>query len=196
LFCLSALVVIVDRVHVRTARRDSNIGPWASTGDSPAAVGEAVGASGGKERQLAQSPPKFDLQRVQRPQVPEEFVSPAVSGRVEFLDAAIKSQGTDSRWAKQMMTAIVAGYAGLEGTIVNSLECGKSLCRLQIDIASGDLGDGVKEGFARSGIASGERSLALTAPPMPPMAVIYFARDKMPLPSQPIAAIPPNLLQN
>jgi hypothetical protein len=155
-------------------------------------VTEAVSVSEAEERQLAQSPPKFDLQRGQRPQVAEEFVSPSVSGRVELLDAAIKSQGPDRRWTKQVMTAIMSGYAGIEGTSVNSVECGKSLCRLQIDIASADLGDGAKEGFARSGIASGERSFALTAAPTPPMAVIYFAREGMQLPSQRIAALPTN----
>jgi hypothetical protein len=114
-----------------------------------------------------------------------------VSGRVAVFDSAIASQGSDHRWANEVMTAAQAASEGVEGANIDSLECGKDLCRLEIGATAVDPDAPVDEhpnASARSlvgkmAIETGERSFGMTAPPMPRRLVVYIARENTRLPS-------------
>jgi hypothetical protein len=65
-----------------------------------------------------------------------------------------------------------------KSTSIHSLECGRTLCRLEIDTTADDVGGRqTKIRLAKMAIPIGELALRMSAPPMPPKVVAYIARE-------------------
>jgi hypothetical protein len=88
-------------------------------------------------------------------------------------------------WANDMRSSIRAAYDGLGGVSIDSVECGQTLCRLEIGTNGDDSGRlQAKIGLSRLAITTGERYFGTTASPLPPGLVVYLARENMQLPNR------------
>jgi hypothetical protein len=180
--CVCILVLFANRAK-RSLRGQINLAPM-SEGSALELLPNPMNPSSGKNLPITLPPPKLKLDIGQgeiNPPLPDS-VSELASGRLGFLDSLIKSQEPDPMWANDMMNAVHAAYEGLEGVSIDSLECGKTLCRLEIGTTIDDFGiQQAKTGLAKVAIARGE-AFTSTGPPMPPRLIVYMARENTTLP--------------
>jgi hypothetical protein len=88
-------------------------------------------------------------------------------------------------WANDVRSSILAAYDGLGGVSIDSVECGQTLCRLEIGTNGDESGRlQAKMGLSRLAITTGERYFGTKAPSMPPRLVVYLARENMQLPNR------------
>jgi hypothetical protein len=181
---LCILVVLATSAH-KSPRGQANLPPI-SERSAPDVLADLLIASSDKPLQRTASPPKLELGIIQSEssQPVPDSISESVSGRVGYFDSAIASQGPDLAWAKEMMTALRAAFAGVDGVSIDSLECGQTLCRLELGTTTDDDGPlQAKIGLANMAIPTSEQAFRMTAPPMPPRLIVYTARENTELPS-------------
>jgi hypothetical protein len=186
--CLCVLVMFVFKVL--EMRPVDSVVPKP---DCPPEVGGV--AAGGSPRRQAVRPilpgPRLSRQLVEEaPLVPEanSSIPDVVSGRVGRFEAVIKAEVSDPVWSGTVSAAVRTAYQKSTGASVDSVECGESICRLELALASVDDDDleDVRKGMATMNLPTGWQAFRLSSPPEPPRAVIYLAREnaELPRPSQ------------
>ena len=114
-----------------------------------------------------------------------ESIREWASGRVGFLDSMINAQEPDVVWGKDMMGVVRAAFKSFEGASVESLECGQTLCRLELlPTTKDDFGPQKAQiALAKVAPANGEQTVRTSAPPAEPKIVVYMTRENTHLPS-------------
>jgi hypothetical protein len=181
---MGMLIVIVHRAHGK-----SSVGidlPSVANRASPESPSARPVAGAGFVTDRPMPPPKLNLQSVRGTgsEPPSDSAGDAASGRVSTFDHAIESQAPDLMWADDLRSSLRAAFASMEGVSIDSLECGQTLCRVEIGTTNDESGrPKARDGLARSTIMAGERYFAMTAAPLPPRMVMYMSRENGRLPS-------------
>jgi hypothetical protein len=106
----------------------------------------------------------------------------SASGRIGLLDSTLESEGVDPTETRELSESVGALLSKTRDMAVNSVTCGKSLCRLEIRLAADDLG-GKQAVEALSPVRGAERAFGVSSRPGPRQLVAYISRGDAHLPA-------------